>query len=294
VPDAARPSDRTTAATARTPTQILRFRTSERQLHWAIAVPFMVCLSTALVLVTVYNPAPGRPFRWVFSWTHRASGVCLSVLPLWTAARHRGDLGLYLRNVQEAWTWALDDVRWLMLMGPATVNKGIALPHQGKFNAAEKINFMLLTATYPMYVVTGVLIWLPGAAYLSWLVHVMMAFGAVPLIGGHIFMATVNPDTRVGLTGMTTGWVDREWARHHYRRWYDEHFGLREAAAAPVAKPIAPPVAKPTAAPAAEPAAAQVTVPVPVATASTVAPASVPNLALIEPPSDGGDDTVAA
>jgi hypothetical protein len=38
-------------------------------------------------------------------------------------------------------------------------------------------------------------------------------------------MATVNPDTRVGLSGMITGYVDRHWAQHHYRHWYNEHFG---------------------------------------------------------------------
>lgn len=48
-------------------------------------------------------------------------------------------------------------------------------------------------------------------------------------------MATINPDTRVGLPGMTTGMVDRQWASHHYGRWYREHFtevDVPEAAAA--------------------------------------------------------------
>jgi cytochrome b subunit of formate dehydrogenase len=52
-----------------------------------------------------------------------------------------------------------------------------------------------------------------------------MALLATPLILGHIFMATINPDTRAGLTGMLTGFVDRRWAKHHYRLWYDEHYG---------------------------------------------------------------------
>jgi hypothetical protein len=41
---------------------------------------------------------------------------------------------------------------------------------------------------------------------------------------GHIFMATLNPGTRVGLQGMISGFVDRQWAKHHYRRWYREHY----------------------------------------------------------------------
>jgi len=37
-------------------------------------------------------------------------------------------------------------------------------------------------------------------------------------------MALVNPGTRVGLSGMITGHVDREWAKHHYTSWYRDHF----------------------------------------------------------------------
>jgi formate dehydrogenase subunit gamma len=205
--------------------EILRFHASERQLHWAIAVPFMVSYATALVLVTIYNPHPDRPLRAIFSWTHRISGIWLSILPVWTMIRHRRDVHLYLQNIREAWIWTVDDLKWLVLMGPATLSSRVTLPHQGKFNAAEKINFMAVMATYPLYIVSGLLIWLPGIALSAWLVHFSMAVMATPLLVGHIFMATVNPDTRVGLKGMITGFVSREWARHHYRRWYDETFG---------------------------------------------------------------------
>jgi hypothetical protein len=83
---------------------------------------------------------------------------------------------------------------------------------------------MFLTASYPLYIITGLLIWLPGVAFASWMVHLSLAALATPLILGHVFMATVNPDTRVGLSGMISGYVDRHWARHHYRHWYNEHF----------------------------------------------------------------------
>jgi hypothetical protein len=40
---------------------------------------------------------------------------------------------------------------------------------------------------------------------------------------------------------MISGWVSREWARHHYRHWYDEHFGhLEHAAHAEVSAEPAP------------------------------------------------------
>jgi formate dehydrogenase subunit gamma len=227
--------------------QILRFRASERQLHWAIAIPFMVSYATALVLVTIYNPHPERSCRALFSWTHRISGIWLTVLPLWTMVRHRRDVRVYLQNVREAWRWTVDDVKWLTLMGPAAISSRVKLPDQGKFNAAEKINFMTVMATYPLYVVTGLLIWLPGTALLAWLVHFSMALIATPLLLGHIFMATVNPETRAGLSGMISGFVSREWAKHHYRRWYEETFERPAIAATPVVQAARLPLASPVA-----------------------------------------------
>ena len=107
--------------------------------------------------------------------------------------------------------------------GWAAVSDKVKLPEQGKFNAAEKINFMVLMVTYPLYVLTGLSMWLTHLAILSWILHFLMATMALPLIGGHLYMALINPGSRHGVHGMISGFVDRHWAKHHYRRWYREH-----------------------------------------------------------------------
>lgn len=226
------------------PDEILRFRMSERQMHWAVAMPFMVCYLTAIILVTIYNPDPHRPFRAVVSWTHRVSGVCLFVLPVSVMFRHWYDIAIHVQNIGEVWRWTLADLRWLFVMGPAMLSKKIVLPEQGKFNAAEKINFMVLTATVPLYICTGLLIWTHQFAFAAWVLHFAMATMATPLMFGHIFMATVNPDTRVGLSGMMTGFVDRHWASHHYTSWYKENFPhhVTHPAAGPETVPAQDPV----------------------------------------------------
>ncbi len=204
-------------------TKILRFARSERILHWCIAGPFLISMTTALILVAIYNPDPFRPYRSVVSGIHRASGVALMILPMVAAYIARRDVRLHFYNIGQAWIWMFDDIKWLALMGVAAMNPKIKLPEQGKFNAAEKINFMVLMVTYPLYVGTGLLMWLTHLAILSWILHFLMALMAVPLIGGHFFMAVINPASRVGLTGMINGFVDRQWAKHHYRRWYRDH-----------------------------------------------------------------------
>jgi len=203
--------------------KILRFAKSERMLHWCIAGPFLLSFATALVLVAIYNPDPSRPFRSLFSEIHRASGVALIVLPMLAALKSRGDARLHFYNIKQAWLWMLDDFKWLALMLLAAISDKIKLPEQGKFNAAEKLNFMVLMVTYPLYVLTGLLMWLTHLAILSWILHFLMAMLAMPLIAGHLYMALINPASRHGLQGMITGFVDRQWGKHHYRRWYREH-----------------------------------------------------------------------
>lgn len=204
--------------------RIMRFRAAERRVHWAIAIPFLVCYATALVLVVVYNPDPLRPYREVFSWIHRLSGLCLMVFPVLAILRGARDFRVHLYNVRQAWVWVASDIKWLLLMGFAAVSRRIHLPEQGKFNAAQKLNFMMVMSTYPIYIVTGLIMWMSGVTLLAWLIHFGMAVVATPFILGHMFMATIPPSSRKGLQGMISGFVDRQWAKHHHARWYRENF----------------------------------------------------------------------
>ncbi len=210
--------------------KIMRFSKPERNMHWALAIPFMICYTTALVLIVVYNPDPSRPYRELLSWIHRISGVCLFIFPMATIFKSRNNIRINFQNIKEAWTWSLADIKWLCLMGFAAISNKVSLPEQGKYNAAEKVNFMALTATYPLYILTGVLIWVTDGLLISWLIHFGMALIATPLIAGHLFMAMVNPSSRAALPGMFSGFVDREFVKHHHPKWYRENFEQSYAA----------------------------------------------------------------
>jgi formate dehydrogenase subunit gamma len=230
-------------ATIPTSPSILRFLAGERMVHWALAIPFVLLYTTALGMVVTYGESAPRPFHHAFALVHRGLGVALIALPPLALWRGLSDWRAHVANVKEAWRWTPDDYRWLVLFPRAAVNPRVVLPEQGKFNAAEKLNFMMVSATYPFYIITGLMVWLPGVALYAYLAHLAVAIIGLPLIFGHIFMATVNPETRVGLSGMVTGWVDREWAKHHYRRWFRDRIEVPEQQRA--ARELAARLAKP-------------------------------------------------
>ena len=205
--------------------QVLRFARGEMMLHWSIAVPFLICFVTGVTMKLFYNLHSDSLFREVLSFLHRVSGGCLAVFPALAIARNWRDYKVHIYNVKVGFSWTIDDLKWLFLVGPATVSKRIVLPEQRKFNAAERLNFMMVMLTYPVFVATGAFLWWHGVDhFVPWVVHICSSLVAPLLMMGHLYMAVVNPSTRVGLSGMITGRVDREWAKHHYKRWYHDHF----------------------------------------------------------------------
>jgi formate dehydrogenase subunit gamma len=205
--------------------QILRFARGEMMLHWAIAVPFMACFATGATMKLFYNLHSDSLVRAFLSFLHRVSGGCLAVFPLLAILRNRRDYKVHIENVKVGFSWTIDDLKWLFLVGPSTVSKRIVLPEQRKFNAAERLNFMMVLVTYPLFSATGFILWTQGIDhFLPWVLHLCMSLVAPLLVMGHVYMALVNPSTRVGLSGMFTGRVDREWAKLHYQRWYRDNF----------------------------------------------------------------------
>jgi len=137
-------------------------------------------------------------------------------------SKHKG-IKIHLANIRHAWKWSLDDLKWLGLKGPSIVSKRVRLPEEDKFNAGEKLNFVLVTIVWPLIIITGFAIWLPDEVPLwAWLAHIALALLYTPFMFGHIFLATLNPDTKQSLQSMITGFVDRTWARHHHRKWYKD------------------------------------------------------------------------
>jgi formate dehydrogenase subunit gamma len=198
----------------RTGRYVHRFSWTERVLHWANALGFLVLLGSGLVL---YLPSlavlVGR--RPLVKDVHFWSGIgWVSALALIVLLGDRRGL---LRTARELDAFDSDDGRWLL---------GKRAP-QGRFNAGQKINASLTAAFTVLFLVSGLLLWLGERdtrfRFASTVVlHDGLMYVSLVMLVGHLYLALIYPATRHALRGMTIGSVDESWAARHHAKWKPE------------------------------------------------------------------------
>jgi formate dehydrogenase subunit gamma len=194
---------------------VRRFSRTERSLHWVNAGFFLALLATGLVLyLPSLEVAVGRRtlVKDVHFWTGVAWPIALVAVAL------LGDRRGLIRTASELDGFAADDLRWLAGRRPAP---------QGRFNAGQKMNASLTAALTALFVVSGLLLWFgerdTTLRFASTVIlHDGVAFTAVALLAGHLYLAVIHPATRHAMRGITLGTVSEEWAQHHHPRWERE------------------------------------------------------------------------
>jgi len=206
-------------------TTIQRFTRTERGLHWTHAISFLLLLFTGCFL---YFPALSllagdlHIAHLTILDVHVALGAFYIGGPLlWWVL---GDRRALRRDLHELDVWDDDDIDFLA--SPLYVIADKPAPPQGRFNAGQKINTILLGASAIGFGVTGLIMWQSNTHFFpAWAVqgsvnlHDILAILTAALVLGHIYLAALHPTTRPGLSGMFSGYVDRVWVRHHHPKW---------------------------------------------------------------------------
>jgi formate dehydrogenase subunit gamma len=193
--------------------ELTRFSLAERVVHWTLAVLMLVCVATAAILYNGFLAVPIGHRRLV-ELVHVYTGFALPV-PLLAGlgfAAYRADLGRLNRFRPTDWQW---------LRSRSRRDGAIRV---GKFNAGQKLNAALTAGSVVVLLGSGLLMFFPDLARLSWrtgatLVHDWFALGLGLLICGHIGQALRDPEAR---RGMRTGRVSARWALREHRDWIDE------------------------------------------------------------------------
>lgn len=191
--------------------RIQRFTKSERTVHWLTALAFFSLLLSGLVV-----GRRGTFHNVMYLWHLASAGLLVCGVGLIVIAGNRRALG---RTARELNTLDLVDRKWL-LASPARILAGAPEPAAGRFNAGQKLNFILVCVLLAVLYVSGIDTIVVGTHHsLIFGGHKLATIAACVLVAGHLYMAIVNRATRHALRGMLTGEVDREWAREHYPHW---------------------------------------------------------------------------
>lgn len=191
--------------------RVHRFTGSERAVHWLTTVAFFSLLVSGLIV--------GRrgTFHDVMYALHLASaGVLIAGVGMIAAVGNRRALR---GTARELGRLDAEDNEWLAAL-PGRFLRGAPEPPSGRFNAGQKVNYLLICILLAVLLITGIDTILAGTHHnLIFAGHKLATIGLCVLVAGHMYMALVNPATRHALHGMLTGEVDRRWAQEQHPRW---------------------------------------------------------------------------
>jgi formate dehydrogenase subunit gamma len=191
--------------------RVQRFTVSERAVHWLTALAFFSLLLSGLVV-----GRRGTFHDVMYAWHLASAGVLLCGVALIGMAGNRRALR---RTARELSSLRAEDREWLRAI-PARMLSGAPEPPAGRFNAGQKVNFVLVCILLGALYISGVDTILAGTHHnLIFAAHKLATIALGVLVAGHLYMALVNRGTRHALRGMLNGEVDRDWARKHYPRW---------------------------------------------------------------------------
>ncbi len=204
-------------------TSILRFTKLERVGHWLTAGSFLVLGVTGLNMLFgrwLLEPIIGKTLfswlTWAGKWLHNIGGFffiagMVLIFVLW--ARD---------NLWDRYDWG-----WIK-DGGGLLKKGVH-PPAAKFNFGQKTQFWMVIVVGTLVASTGLNLLFPftlGDIHLMQvmqLVHAGLAVVMVLFILGHIYIGTIGMEGPT--SAVTTGYVDREWARQHHSVWVAEEEG---------------------------------------------------------------------
>jgi formate dehydrogenase subunit gamma len=193
------------------PDRVKRFTVSERAVHWLTALAFFSLLLSGLVV-----GRRGTFHDVMYAWHLASAGVLVGGVALIVLVGNRRAVR---RTAHELGSLHAEDREWLGGIG-ARLLSGAPEPPPARFNAGQKVNFVLVCIMLAVLYVTGVDTIIAGTHHnLIFGGHKLATIALSVLVAGHLYMAFVNRATRPALRGMLTGEVDREWAHKHYPRW---------------------------------------------------------------------------
>ncbi len=190
-----------------------RFNNPELLLHWVNAIPFLLLLLTGgIMLGSRFSHLDRQMFAWAVTLHKVCAFAWLGAMPLSVSARFKP----HWANIRSFFIWGAKDAAWMIQSVRSLYNKSAAVPPAGRFNTGQKINACLVMLYYFGFGATGLLMFAKGTILFPWYVHTMLFISALGSVGGHLYLALLNPSTRIAIAGIFHGWAPMKYVEHHH------------------------------------------------------------------------------
>lgn len=215
-------------------TKVERMKPHERLSHVINAVGFLLAAGTGLVLMFkgLKKLSSGTRSRQL----HRIGAGLMIVAPLFVWVK---DWPGWRKTWREIIYFSKADREFIKRIPLYMLGFQVQMPPQGKFNAGQKLNFLMVTFNALGFTVTGGLLMarrhIPEKVFPYLIIaHDIQAIVGVCGFMAHAYLALLHPDTRPSLSAIIDGTVPVEYAKSHHALWYAEEFGPKSLTAAPV------------------------------------------------------------
>jgi formate dehydrogenase subunit gamma len=199
--------------------RVQRFCKTTRWFHWTFALCFLALAGSGGALFAREALALSPESATALIDAHKIAAVCFLVAP-WLVVLS-GDTRTWLADMGEVLRFGRADGSWLASGPRGWLGRAHVLP-QGKLNAGQKLNALVVALVSGSSIASGIQLWQEPGAFAALLLHLAGFFVWLPFFAIHFFMAVINPATRPSLPAMFSGRVDRAWAREHHARWLEE------------------------------------------------------------------------
>jgi len=203
---------------------IPKYTFMERLGHWIHTATFVPLAITGMILYFPFLQSLAQGEAGLFiRLVHRVAAVIFGLLPIVYFIFQPRRLILNIREFLPN----KDDIGWLK-GAPAyyLLGKHEAMPPQGRFNAGEKMNGLVMIVAWVVFGITGVPMWfgkgiIPPELF-RWLVvfHDLAMIVSVCMFLVHLYLAVAHPLMWAGLVSMRFGVTSAEYAAEHHAKWY--------------------------------------------------------------------------
>ena len=208
--------------------EFLVFNTTQRFVHWLHTTAFALLLTTGAILyIPWFGNSLGRDVSgYMVRLIHRIGAIAFMLVPILYIGL---DPKEWLASMKRIFTWSASDFGWLAAApGYYFLGDEEAMPPQDKFNAGQKLFYLVVVFCYVLFIVTGLIMWfLKGtvsAGVFQWSVFVhdlcTIAYAAFFLV--HFHLSVMHPLMKDMLTGILFGWVPEEYVKRHHAKYYEE------------------------------------------------------------------------